>query len=220
MVNESEAKVALGDLKDAILNYDVDAAKKAAQVIVDKGINPVLANNEAIIGSASILHSRFGKGECLFPHLVMAGDAITAAREILGSAVPEGKIPVQGVVVIGVVEADYHTIGKDIVANVFRTGGFEVHDLGVDVKSSTFINRAQETKADIIAVSCLLTTTHPFQREVIEELRVRGLRDKYKVIVGGGTITEDWAKEIGADGYGSDAMDGLVVARRLVGVEK
>jgi 5-methyltetrahydrofolate--homocysteine methyltransferase len=219
MDNESEARMALDALKGAILKYDVDATKKAAQVIVDKGIDPLLANEEALLGSAGILHERFRSGECLFPHLVMAGDAITAAREILGSAVPGGSIPAQGIVVIGVVEADYHSIGKDIVATVFRTGGFEVHDLGVDVKSSTFISWAQQTKADIIAVSCLLTTTHPFQREVIEDLKAMGLRDKYKVMVGGGTISPEWAEEIGANGYGSDAMEGLEVARRLMGIE-
>ncbi len=101
---------------------------------------------------------------------------------------------------------------------MLRSSGFEVHDLGVDVKSSTFISRAKETNADIIALSSLLTTTRPYQREVIEELDSLGLRERFKVMVGGGPITPEWAKEIGADGYGTDAMEGLEVAKKLVGL--
>jgi methylmalonyl-CoA mutase cobalamin-binding domain/chain len=110
-------------------------------------------------------------------------------------------------------------VGKNIVAMMLRTSGFEVHDLGVDVKASTFIARARETNADIIGLSSLMTTTRPYQREVIEELESVGLRDRFKVIVGGGPVTEEWAKEIGADGYGKDAVEAVEVARSLVGVK-
>ncbi len=141
-----------------------------------------------------------------------------AASEILESAVPKESIPEKKVVVIGTVEADLHSVGKNIVAMMLRAGGFEVHDLGVDVKASTFITRARETNADIIALSCLMTTTRPYQREVIEELEAAGLREKFKVLVGGGPITREWADEIGANGYGADALEGLDLAKRLVGI--
>ena len=96
--------------------------------------------------------------------------------------------------------------------------GFEVHDLGVDVKASAIIRTAKEVNADIIALSSLLTTTRPYQREVIEELESTGLRENFKVIVGGGPVTEEWAKEIGADGFGTDAVEALQVARKLAGL--
>ena len=219
MAGETETREALEVLKAAILEYDADAAKGAAQVIVDKGIDPMLAIREGIAGSTDTLHERFDRGECYLPHLVMAGDAMTAASEVLESAMPKESVPVKKVVVIGTVEADLHSVGKNIVAMMLRSGGFEVHDLGVDVKASAFVSRARETNADIIALSCLMTTTRPYQREVIEELDSLGLRDRFKVIVGGGPITSEWAREIGADGYGTDAMEGLEVAKKLTGVQ-
>ena len=218
MDKKPETKEALESLRDAVLQYDSDAAKKAAQAIVAKGIDPVLAIKEAFGETANILHKRYDSGECFLPHLVMAGDAMTAAGEILEAAAPRDSIKAKKVVVIGTVEADLHSVGKNIVAMMLRTSGFEVHDLGVDVKASTFISRARETNADIIALSSLLTTTRPYQREVIEELDSLGLRERFKVMVGGGPITPEWAKEIGADGYGSDAMEGLEVAKKLVGL--
>lgn len=218
MDNKSETKEALESLKDAVLQYDKEAAKNAAQVIVEKGIDPMLAIKEAFGETANILHERYNSGECYLPHLVMAGDAMTAASEILESAAPQDSLKVKKVVVIGTVEADLHSVGKNIVAMILRSSGFEVHDLGVDVKSSTFISRAKETNADVIALSSLLTTTRPYQREVIEELDSLGLRERFKVIIGGGPITPEWAKEIGADGYGRDAMEGLEEVKRLVGL--
>jgi methylmalonyl-CoA mutase cobalamin-binding domain/chain len=120
--------------------------------------------------------------------------------------------------VIGTVEADMHSVGKNIVAMMLRTSGFEVHDLGVDVKSAAFVSRAREMKADIIALSSLMTTTRPYQREVIEELESLGLREGFKVIVGGGPVNEAWAEEIKADGYGKDAVEAVETVRKLMGI--
>jgi len=217
--SESEIREALESLKKAILEWHVDNAREAAQVIVDRGIDPMLAIRESIAGSTNILAEGFDRGEYFLPHLVLAGDAMIAASEILESSLPKGSIPKKKVVVIGTVEADLHSVGKNIVAMMLRSGGFEIHDLGVDVKASTFISRASETNADIIALSCLMTTTRPYQREEIEELEATGLRDRFKVLVGGGPITREWAEQIGADGYGADALEGLDVAKRLVGIE-
>jgi dimethylamine corrinoid protein len=117
------------------------------------------------------------------------------------------------------VEGDMHSVGKNIVTMVLRTGGFEVHDLGVDVRSGAFVQRAKDVDADIIAISCLMTTTLPYQREVIDELKSKGLRQRFQVMIGGGPTTKKWADEIGADGYGNDATEALREARRLVGME-
>jgi corrinoid protein of di/trimethylamine methyltransferase len=217
-LSSEKEKKALETLSQAILEYDSEAAKKAATAIIDAKIDPMAAIKEAIGHTANILHEKFERGECFLPHLVMAGDAMLAASAVLESAMPKDSAITKKVVVIGTVEADLHSVGKNIVAMMLRSGGFEVHDLGVDVKSSAIIRTAKEVNADIIALSSLLTTTRPYQREVIEELESTGLRDNFKVIVGGGPVTEDWAKEIGADGFGTDAVEALKVARELAGL--
>jgi corrinoid protein of di/trimethylamine methyltransferase len=219
VATEAETREALEKLKAAIIGCDVEGAKKATQELLAKGIDPMLAIEEGIRGSSGVVAEKFDSGEYFLPHLVMAGEAMTEASKILEGALPKDSIGVRRVVVIGTVEADLHAVGKNIVAMMLRTSGFEVHDLGVDVKASTFIARARETNADIIGLSSLMTTTRPYQREVIEELESVGLRDRFKVIVGGGPVTEEWAKEIGADGYGKDAVEAVEVARSLVGVK-
>ena len=220
MSNEEKNTAALEALSRAILEYDAEAAKKAAQALIDSKIDPMTAIREAIGNTANVLHERFERGECFLPYLVMAGDAMLAASSILESAMPKESVLKKKVVVIGTVEADLHSVGKNIVAMMLRSGGFEVHDLGVDVKSTAFVRYAKEVDADIIALSSLLTTTRPYQREVIEDLESTGLRDNFKVIVGGGPVTADWAKEIGADGYGADALEALQAAKKLVGLDE
>ena len=218
MAIDAKTREILNNLKNAILNYDTEGAKKAAKNIVDKGIDPNVAINEGVMSASTTLHEKFERGECFIPHLVMAGDAMEAAGQILESAIPKEQIASKKVVVIGTVEADLHSVGKNIVAMFFRSGGFEVHDMGVNVKASSFISKAVDTNADIIALSSLLTTTRPYMREVIEEMESVGVRDKFKVIVGGGPITLEWAQEIGADGYGTDAYEGIEVAKKLLGI--
>ena len=216
----AQHKAILQELQDAIIEYDEAKAREKAQKVLDAGIDATAAIEIAVGGSASIVGQKFDSGEYFLPHLVMAADAMTAATEVLQTAIPAEKIQAKKVVVIGTVEADLHSVGKNIVAMMMKSGGFDVHDMGVDVKSSAFINKAKEVKADIIALSSLLTTTMPYQRELIEELQAFNLRDKYKVMVGGGPVTEAWADEIGADGFGRDAMEALDVAKQLIGLAK
>ncbi len=214
MASENDTKQALEALSKAIIEYDHDAAVAAAEAIVAKGIDPLKAI-DVIKDSSGVIAEKFDSGEYFLPHLVMAGEAMTGASEVLEKALPKDSLSAKKVVVIGTVEADMHSVGKNIVAMMLRTSGFEVHDLGVDVKSGAFVSRARETDADIIALSSLMTTTRPYQREVIEELQSLGIRDNFKVIVGGGSVTKEWADQIGADGHGKDAVEALEVARAL-----
>ncbi|MBE0633307.1 cobalamin B12-binding domain-containing protein, partial [Candidatus Bathyarchaeota archaeon] len=125
----------------------------------------------------------------------------------------------KGTVVIGTVEGDIHDLGLRIVASMLRANGFKVYDLGCDTPSLAFITKAKEVDADIIAVSSLMTTTMPFMRDLIDALNAAGIRDKYKVLVGGGPATPEWAKTIGANAYGKDAAEAVRIAKELLGKE-
>lgn len=214
----AEENDVLDRLRSAIVDYDAERAREVAEEVVRRGIDPMLAVTRSIGGSASEVGRRFDDGEYFLPQLVLAGDAMVAATEVLEAAMPKEQVRAKKVVVIGTVEADLHTVGKNVVAMMLRAGGFEVHDLGCNVKSSVFVGRAKEVGADIIALSSLLTTTMPYIREVLEDLEAMKLRDRFKVLVGGGPVTADYARRIGADGYGRDAVEGLHAARALLGL--
>ena len=216
--NDAQSPEVLARLEDAIIGYDQDAASAAAAAALEAGYEPMAVIDTVIGRVAETVHQKFEDGEYFLPQLVLAADAMTAASEVLEAALPRESLITKKVVVIGTVEGDIHTLGKTIVTMMLRAGGFDVHDLGVDVKSSTFVDRARELNADIIALSSLLTTTLPYQREVIETLVALGVRDQFKVIVGGGPVTEEWADQIGADGYGKDAATGLAAAKQVVGL--
>ncbi len=206
----------LTELQDAIVACEAEAATRAAQALLAAGVPPAYALEHALAASAAVVGAKFDSGEYFLPHLVLAGDAMTAAGAVLEAAIPTDQLAAKKVVVIGTVEADIHSVGKNIVAMMLKSAGFAVYDLGVDVKTATFLSKAQEVHADLIALSSLLTTTMPYMREVIEDLQAAGLRNRYKVLVGGGPVTKEWADKIGADGYGRDALEGVQVAKQLV----
>ncbi|MCK4790988.1 MAG: cobalamin-dependent protein [Desulfobacteraceae bacterium] len=211
-----ERKDLLDSLKDAILVLDEEKAKEVAENIINEKINPTLAIKYSIANAAIKVGEKFDSGEYYLPHLVMAGDLMEAVSAILEKNISAEQIEQKKVIVIGTVQADMHSVGKNIVSTMLKAGGFEVHDMGVDVPSMSFIEKAKEVRADIIALSSLLTTTMPYQREVIEDLASMGIRDKFKVMVGGGPVTKAYAEEIGADGYGKDAIEALEEAKKLL----
>jgi len=203
-------------MQSAILALDCDGASRAAGGILAQGGDAHQAIDQVIKPTADEIGQRFERGEFFLPHLMLAGEALEKAMDVLMEAIPAGEGPSRRSVLIGTVKGDIHTIGKNVVAMMLRTGGFQVHDIGVDIDVDSFIREATAHNVDIIALSSLLTTTLPYQREVIEELTDQGLRDRFKVLIGGGPATQEWADQIGADGYGKDATEGLAVARRIV----
>jgi corrinoid protein of di/trimethylamine methyltransferase len=205
----------LDSLKKAIIEINQETAKKIAEDIVDKAIDPNLAIKYAIADGAVLVGQKFDSGEYFLPHLVMAGDLMDEVGSILEKNIPKEQIAKKRIVVIGSVQGDMHSVGKNLVSTMLRSGGFEVHDMGVDVTSMGFIDKAKELKADMIALSSLLTTTMPYQKEVIEDLKSMGIREQFKVMVGGGPVTRDYAQDIGADGYGKDAIEALDEAKKL-----
>ena len=211
-----EHKGLLDAFRDAIVAIDEDKAREIAENIISEKIDPSTAIKYSIADAAIKVGDKFDSGEYFLPHLVMAGDLMEAVGAILEKNIPAEKIERKKVIVIGTVQGDMHSVGKNLVATMFKAGGFEVHDMGVDVTSRAFIDKAKEVRADMIALSSLLTTTMPYQKEVIEDLSAMGIRDQFKVMVGGGPVTEVHARDIGADGYGRDAIEALDEVKKLL----
>ena len=213
----SEEEILRG-LSAAVLSFDADAAAKAAKDAVDANVNLVTAIERGLAVGLREIGDRFESGELWLPHLVLGAEAMEAAIKVLEAHMARSELEStsKGTVVIGTVEGDIHDLGLRIVASMLRANGFTVHDLGCDTSSLTFISKAREVDADIIALSSLMTTTMPFMRDVIDALNSAGLRERYKVLVGGGPVTREWAQAIGADGYAEDAAEAVRVAKKLL----
>jgi trimethylamine corrinoid protein len=198
-------------MREAIESYDSEAAAEAAKRAVDSGIDLLEAVEKGFAGPIRELGEAFDRMEIFLPQLMLGSDALKAGMAVLEEAITAGggKIQSKGVVVVGTVEGDIHDIGKTVVAALLQANGYTVHDLGVEVPASRFIEAAESRKADIIAMSALLSTTMLYQRDVIELLTNKALRDKYFTLVGGAPVTQAWADEIGADGYARGAYEAV-----------
>jgi len=172
-----------------------------------------------IIGKVmKFVGDQFESEEIFLPDLIGSAEVVKKAiNDVLDPAIRAsgGEKKSLGKVVIGTVESDVHSIGKDLVASFLFSNGFEVYNLGVEVTADQFISKAEEVGANIIGLSSLLTMSMDFQKQVIEELKKRGLREKYKVIVGGAPTTEEWADQIGADAHADDAIEAVQKVQQL-----
>ncbi len=208
----------LNSLKQAILDYDPDAAAEFATKAIDAGLAPndILA---AMTGAIRQIGEGFNKGDLFLPDLVGGADAMSAATPIIEEEVQRlgAHTDKTGTVVIGTVFGDIHTIGKTMVATLLQAEGFTVHDVGINVTADQFLDGVRKYKPDILAMSALMTMTAPEQRKVIERLKDEGLRDSLKIMVGGGALTQEFADSIGADGYDPTAPGAAKLARKLMG---
>ncbi|RLG51253.1 MAG: dimethylamine corrinoid protein 3 [Thermoproteota archaeon] len=212
----------LGRIAEAILEFDEEKLLKEVKEALDSGLDPVKVLEEGVAAGLRKVGELFEKGELFLMHVVVAAEAAKKAiEELIEPKIMEKgeKRKGLGKVVIGTVAGDIHDIGKNIVAAMLTAAGFEVYDLGKDVPVEKFIEKAREVQADIIAASALLSTSMPVQREIVKALEEASLKGRIKVMVGGAPVTEEWAREIGADGYGADAVEAVEVAKKLVGVE-
>jgi len=203
-------------LREAVIAGDEEAVIKVAKGVVEKGLDPLKAIERGLSAGAVVLGEKFDKLEIFLPDLMVAADAIKAGLDILLPKIPKEKALEKGTVVIGTVKGDIHDVGKNIVVALFRANGFNVHDLGIDIPTSKLIEKAEEVKADIIALSALMSSTIGGQKDVIDYLKDVGKREKFIVMVGGGATTQEWAEEIGADGYAETASEAVMVASRLI----
>ncbi len=211
----------LENLKKAIVEYDASGAASWARKAVEEKIDPIEAI-DALVEVVRGVGDAFGRGELWLPDLVGAAEAMQRAMPILEEEIMNRGMTREslGTVVIGTVYGDIHDIGKTMVSTLLTAAGFSVHDLGVNKTINEFVEAIKKYKADILAMSALLTMTAPEQRMVIKTLKEEGLRDKVKVMVGGGAITQEFADEIGADGYDATAPGAVGLARRLIGIKQ
>ncbi len=210
----------LEGLREAILKYDVQGAVDCATKAAEAKADPV-KSLEVVTTALREVGDGFGKGELWLPDLIGAADAAQAAIPVIEKEIEKAgaKRKSVGRVVIGTVFGDIHDIGKAMVAALLRADGFEVIDLGINITDAEFVEGIKKHKPDVLAMSALLTMTSFEQMKVIEMLKGEGLRDKVKVMVGGGAITQEFADMIGADGYDVSAPRAVGLARKLVGAK-
>ena len=210
------ATVIYQTLSDAVVDMDEEKAVTTAQTVIKEELDPYAAIDQGLAHGMERAGQLFEDEEYFIPELLMCSDAMYAGLAVLKPHLPIDAAGKKGRVVIGVVEGDTHDIGKNLVKIMLETAGFEVIDLGRDIPPTAFVETAKAQQADIIALSTLMTTTMDGMAEVIRILQREGERDQYKVIVGGGPISQAFADRIGADGYAVNAAEAAKLALSLV----
>jgi corrinoid protein of di/trimethylamine methyltransferase len=203
-------------LIDAVAEGDDQLVVELTNKAVDSGMEPLQVINEGLTAGINLVGRRFEAGEYFLPDLLLGAKAMEAGINILEPLMAETGREFLGRVIMGTVQGDLHSIGKNIVIIMLKAAGFEVFDLGVDVPTSKFIEEIKRLKPNIIGISALLTSTVGRQEEIIEYLREEGMRDQVKVMIGGAPISQSWADKIGADGYAEDAINAVNVAKNLI----
>jgi len=206
-------------MSEAIVAGDRAAATTLAEDAVRGDLDLLEVIEQGYVPGIQKVGDLWEEGEYFLPELISSAEAMKAAMAVLDPELKRRSLSshMGGRVVIGTVEGDIHDIGKNLVASMLQAGGFEVYDLGADVKLERFIEKAEEVGAGMICLSALLTTTMTNQRRLLGLLKDRGLRDKYKVLVGGAPASRKWAEEIGADGYAENAVAAVKLAKSLSG---
>jgi corrinoid protein of di/trimethylamine methyltransferase len=206
-------------ITSSVIEGEPDETVELTRQALETGLEPLTIINQGLIPGMNTVGDKFQSGEYFLPHLIIAANGMQQAMELLEPELQARQQVVEtaGTLVIGSVAGDIHEIGKSLVATMMSASGFQVYDLGVDVPTETFVAKVQETGANLLGLSALLTTTMTVQREVIEALEEAGIREQVKVIVGGAPVSQEWADTIGADGYAEDAVGAIELSRRLVG---
>jgi len=208
----------LSAMRQSIIDGAPDTASTLAQQALADGMAPIEAINNGFVPGMHDVGEQFARGQMFLPDMMASAEAMRAAMAVLDPELRKlgTERPMAGVVVLGTTKGDIHEIGKILVGTMLTAHGFQVHDLGVDVAGEKFAAKAREFKADIVGVSALLTTTMRNQKTVVEALEKEGLRSTVRVMVGGAPVTRRWAEEIGADGYGKDAMSAVSLVKSLL----
>ncbi len=204
-------------LANGVVSGDFNRVAELTKKAIDEGVAPVEIINQGLIKGMNVVGARFKAGDMYVPEVMMAARAMKAGMDLVKPLIAESDLPTAGKVVLGTVAGDLHDIGKNLVGMMMESAGMNVINLGVDISPEKFAEAVREHKPDIVAMSALLTTTMLAMKDTIEVLQEEGLRDSVKVIVGGAPVTNDFATEIGADGWAPDAASAKDLALELVG---
>jgi corrinoid protein of di/trimethylamine methyltransferase len=214
MASEEKRKELLEKLKNAVIQYDEDTAKEAAQEALDVAIEANDAIFNGLVSGMEEVGRLFEAQEYFVPELLMCADALYAGLDILKPHVKQLDLGVKGSVVIGTVEGDVHDIGKNIVKMMFDVAGFTVYDLGRDVPLDKFVEEQMRTDSDLVCLSAMMTTTMTGMKKVIDDLRKKN--PNVKIMIGGAPVSQDVATKFGADGYAKDANNALKDAINMI----
>lgn len=206
----------LDELFDGILDGDMSITSDNVQIALDVGLAPSVILNQGMIPAMAEVGQLFEEGEYFVPEMLVSARAMQAGLVILKPHLVASGVEPIGKVVIGTVQGDMHDIGKNLVTMMLEGAGFEVIDLGVDVKPENFITSVQDKKPQVVAMSALLTTTMPKMEFTLDAMREAGVLENVKVIVGGAPVTAEFAEKIGAHGYASDASQAATLAKSLL----
>lgn len=204
------------DLSKQVIAGNQVKVKEVTQALIDEGSAPLDIINLGLIAGMNIVGSRFKNGEMFVPEVLMAAKSMSAGIEIVKPLIADKDMPSIGKVLLGTVKGDLHDIGKNLVGMMLESGGFTVINMGIDISPEQFIKAVKEHNPDILAMSALLTTTMLHMKDTIELLKEEGLHNKVKVIVGGAPISQDFADEVGADGFAPDAASAVDLCKKLL----
>lgn len=201
---------------EALVAGDAGKLAKLVQAALDGGASARQILDEGLMAGMDVVGERMENEDMFIPEVLMAAKAMSVSLETLSPLLAEGDLAAAGKVVIGTVKGDLHDIGKNLVAMMFESSGFQVINLGVDVAPEKFVAEIKDKKPDIVGISALLTTTMPMMKKTIDTLAANGLRDGIKVLVGGAPVSQKYADEIGADGYAPDAGSAVRLAKAIL----
>ncbi|MFW6414564.1 MAG: corrinoid protein [Verrucomicrobiota bacterium] len=206
----------LQEISDNLRNGRAPQVKEAVEKAIDEGVDLQEILNEGLIGGMSLIGERFKKNEVYVPEVLIAARAMHAGMDVLKPKLAESGVKAKGTAVIGTVKGDLHDIGKNLVCMMLEGAGFEVVDIGVNVETDTFVSEVQKNNADIVGMSALLTTTMGAMKDTVDAFKEAGVYENVKIMVGGAPITQSFADEIGAHGYGADAASAVDVANEIL----
>jgi len=210
----------LDELKAKVMDMDVEKVAELTQKALDEGLSAKEILSQALIPAMDIVGDEYERGERFIPEMLLSANAMKRAMELLRPLLVKSGVEMKSKAVMGTVEGDLHDIGLNLVSAMLEGAGFEVYSLGTDVPAINFVKAVEEHGAGLVGMSALLTTTMLNMAGVIKALRKKGLRDRVKVMVGGAPVTQDYADEIGADGYAPDGFSAVKLAERLTAALK
>ena len=212
----SSKEEVLNKLAEAVINGDTELAKSMAEEALKVGIEPWIAITKGLAAGMKVVGDKYEAKEYFLPEVLMSADAMYAGLDVLIPHLKAEEAGIRGKIVLGVVEGDIHDIGKNIVKAMLTAAGFEVIDAGRDVPVQKFVELVEKEGAHVLGMSTMMTPTLLSMKRVEEILRQRGLKDRVKTIIGGGTVTEEYKERIGSDAYGKDAVEAVDKVKMLI----